>query len=151
MVIRTDPDLGIDSGADVLEGRPEGVSRPRGVIAVGLAAVTTLFALTAAVQVGSASPTTPTSRPAATRLVSTLDPAETERHAVPPGAQLCVDAHHRALVANAKRRGRFVNLEQGRRWCGREWTGETQNGRARPDGVRRSGSRRTVLLVGWRI
>jgi hypothetical protein len=147
----TDPEVGFGSGADVLEGRPEGVSRPRGVIAVGLAAVTTLLALAAAMHIGSSSPTTPASRPAATRLVSTLVPGEAGRHAVPPAAQLCVDDHHRALVANAKRRGRFVDLEQGRRWCGHEWTGQAQNGKARPDGVRRSGSRRTVLLVDWRI
>jgi hypothetical protein len=150
MVIRTDTGVGL-GGADVLEGRPEGTARPHGVATVVLTIATTLVALAAAVHIGSASPATHQSVEPAISFVSTPAQTETgERHAVPPAEKLCVDAHHRALVANAKRRGRSVNLGQGRRWCGRDWTAEPQNGSGRPDGVRRSGSRRTVLLVDWR-
>jgi hypothetical protein len=152
MVIHTDPGVGLDTGADVLEGRPERVSRSSGVLGVAFATVTTLFALAAAGLVGPASPTAPRSLQSATPLVSTPFDAEAGgRHVLPRGAQSCVDAQHRALVANATRRGRSVGLESGLRWCSREWAGVAQNGRTRPEGVRTSVAGRTDLLVERRI
>jgi hypothetical protein len=152
MVIHTDLGAGFVSGADVLEGRPEGVVRPRGAVALARAGVTTLLALAAAALIGSATTAAPRSIQPATPLASTtVGPEMSGRHAVPQSAQRCLDAHHLALVANARRHGRSIKLDQARRWCGKGWTGAAQNGRTRPEGVRRSGSRRTILLVDWRI
>jgi hypothetical protein len=107
------------SGADVLVTGPE---RPRGGWtarrAYALALPVTLFGVGAAGVIGAASPEVPGpgDRPAP-RVSIAVDVGDVGPRTVLGLADLCLDARHVTLVANALRHERSVGFAQASGWC----------------------------------
>jgi hypothetical protein len=109
-----------EAGLDVIESGPEPSGtqlRPRGHPALALLTVTVMLAVGAALNQGAAPATPPTPSPTPTASGAAMintGPVGSDALLI---AQLCLDARHVALVANALRHDQPLTLGRVRGWC----------------------------------